>query len=92
MAVTLTPRALQRVEEQQREHLARLAAQAAHYVATPDPLTPGGWIVRNPKVPYRIELVNDQGQCTCRHYRLWDRCKHAALVSQQTTSAAHTHP
>lgn len=81
MVVVFTDEAMQRLEQLQLERTARLASKADHFTVSPDPKREGGWIVRNPKVPYRIELVDQEGRCTCSQYRLWDRCKHAALVA-----------
>jgi len=70
---------LARIEAARRETVARLAVRARHFNVERDPLT-SGWIVRNPRIPGRIELVSEDGARTCQHYRMWDRFKHAALV------------
>jgi hypothetical protein len=80
MATVLTHEAMARAEQMRLESLSRLAAKADHFTIEPDHVKPGGWIVRNPKIPGRIELVNAEGRCTCNYYRIWDRCKHSALV------------
>jgi len=59
---------------------ARLAAQGQHLETERDTIT-GGWIVRNPRIPGRCHIVTPDGACTCRHYRLWDRCKHSAVIA-----------
>jgi hypothetical protein len=71
---------LRRIDVAERERASRLAAKADHFTIEPDHVKPGGWIVRNPRIPGRIELVNAEGCCTCNYYRIWDRCKHSALV------------
>jgi hypothetical protein len=75
-----TPSVQQRIDEQQRETISRLASRAHHFTAEPDPIKLGGWILSNPKILGRIELVTVDGHCTCRQYALFDRCKHAAIV------------
>jgi hypothetical protein len=83
MVVTFTDEAMARIDANRRETISRLASRAEHFTAEPDAVRPGGWVVRNTHVPYRIFLVNQFGQCNCRQYQLWDRCKHAALVTTQ---------
>jgi len=70
---------LARIAAARRETVARLAAQARHFTVERDELT-SGWIVRNPRIPGTIELVTVDGACSCRRFRVWGRCKHAALV------------
>lgn len=77
--VTLSIEAQVRVMIDQAERTERLARQALHFTTERDPLGQG-WLVRNPKIPGTVELVSPQGHCSCRRYRLWDCCKHAALV------------
>jgi hypothetical protein len=76
---TNTPDTLQRIEQARREQVTRLASRAHHFTVTPDTIT-GGWLVRNPKIAGTVELVHPDGSCSCRMYRLWGRCKHAARV------------
>jgi hypothetical protein len=75
-----TPIVQQRIDEQRQETISRLASRAQHFTAEPDAIKLGGWIVSNPKIPGRIELVTVDGHCTCRQYALFDRCKHTAIV------------
>lgn len=70
---------LARIEAARRDTVARLAGQARHFTVERDPLT-SGWIVRNPRIPATIELVGENGACSCLRFRIWGRCKHAALV------------
>lgn len=81
MAITITDTIQDRIDSQRREIISRLAAQASHFVTEPDTIHPGAWIVRNPKIPGRCEIVTPDGQCTCRRFRLSDRCKHSAIVA-----------
>lgn len=78
--VTYTPETLERIEEARRERLSRLASRAAHFATEADPVHSGGYIVRNQRVPGRVEVVNAAGDCSCRRFAIWRRCKHAALV------------
>jgi hypothetical protein len=80
MVVTFTDEAMARIDTMRRETVSRLASRATHFTVERDTVRPGSWVVRNPYVPYRIFLVNQRGQCNCRQYQLWDRCKHSALV------------
>jgi len=82
MAVTITPEALQRIEVDRRERSRRLALQASHFETAPDAIT-GGHVVRNPRIPGRIEVVNTSGECSCRRFTLWGVCRHSALVEQR---------
>ncbi len=59
---------------------ARLAAQGQHLEVEPDTVHLGAWVVRNPRIPGRCQIVMADGTCTCQHYRLWNRCKHSATV------------
>lgn len=43
----------------------------------------GGWLVRNPRIPGTVEIVHPDGSCSCRKYRTWGRCKHAAIVAER---------
>lgn len=70
----------ERIEAERRERVSRLARQGQHLHVTRDTIT-AGWIVHNPRIPGCCEIVNERGECTCQHYRLWDRCKHSALVA-----------
>lgn len=79
MIATLTTDTLQRIETERRETVERLARQAAHLEVTRDTMT-AGWIVRNPKIPGCVEIVTEDGRCSCHRFQLWDRCKHAARV------------
>lgn len=87
MAAVFTAEAIARIEQMQLERTARLAAKAHHMDASPDPIHPGAWVVRNPRVPYRVFLVDQHGQCCCSHFATWDRCKHAALVATRKGQA-----
>lgn len=78
---TFTPETYRRIDEARQEQVMRLATRAAHMTVERDRLT-GGWIVRNPRIPGTIELVSGAGDCSCRQYRTWGRCKHAARVEQ----------
>jgi hypothetical protein len=81
MATIFTDEAMQCIDEHMWERTERLARKANHLEASPDTIHPGTWIVRNSRVLHRIELVDQEGRCTCQHFRLWDRCKHAAIVA-----------
>jgi hypothetical protein len=67
-----------------RERLERMARKAAPYFEL-EPEESGSTIVRRPFVPGRIEIVDRNGQCSCPRYRVWGRCKHAALVLVATS-------
>lgn len=56
--------------------------------AEPDPVKPGGWIVRNEATPHRIELVNAEGCCSCIGFAVQGYCKHAALVANMVLQLA----
>lgn len=81
MAVVFTDEAMARIDQLQHERVARMARKAEHFEISPDPVKDGAWIVRNPRVPHRIELVDQNGRCSCHQFRVWGRCKHAALVA-----------
>lgn len=87
MATVLTHEAMQRLDALLQERTTRLARKADHFEVSPDTVHPGAWIVRNPRVPYRIEIVDQEGRCSCSHYRMWDRCKHSALVATRKGGA-----
>lgn len=78
--LTLSAVAQERADRMRQDDLERLARQALHFTTERDTISPG-WIVRNPKVPGRVELVNDHGECSCRRFQLWSICKHAAIVA-----------
>lgn len=71
----------ERIREAHRERTARLATRAAHYQIE---VEAGGYIVRNPRVPGRIEVVSTDGVCSCGQWAIWHRCKHAAIVETRT--------
>lgn len=79
--IVITPEIAARIEEARREQVARLARKGAHLEVARDTIAPG-WVVRNPRIPATIELVTDRGECTCRRYRTWGRCVHAARVEE----------
>lgn len=87
MVAVFTDEAMARIDQLQLERTARLSRKADHFTVSPDPVKEGGWIVRNPRVPHRIELVDAQGRCTCRPYAVWGACKHAALVETRKGQA-----
>jgi hypothetical protein len=60
----------------------RSRSQASRLTAEPDPVKPGGWIVRDAETPYRIQLVNADGECSCVAYGVWGQCRHVALVAK----------
>lgn len=81
MAATITPEVQDRIETERRECVSRLARQASHFETAPEVVT-GGHVVRNPRIPGRVEVVNRAGECTCRRFAVRGRCKHAALVEE----------
>lgn len=81
--VTFTPETQARIEADRRERTSRLASQASHLQTEEDSMHAGGYIVRNPRVPGRIEVVSPTGECSCRQFTVWGRCKHAALVEER---------
>lgn len=76
------------IEERRRSALQRIRRQYPQFIAEADPVS-GGYIVRNAKIPGRAVLVDPDGVCNCRRYRLFDLCKHAAAVARLEEQAAH---
>lgn len=74
------------LEQIRRERLSLLARQSRDLEAERDSVIPGAWIVRDPRYPGRCNLVTTDGQCTCRQFRTWDRCPHAAVVMEERQS------
>lgn len=81
MVAVFTDEAMQRIEAMRREQTARLAAQGHHLTVERDYLT-HGWIVRNPRISGCCEVVSEAGECSCRQFRTWGRCEHAARVEE----------
>ena len=77
-----TPATLQRIETERRERVSRRASQGRHFQVEPDHIVPGAFLVRNPKIPGTVEIVTAAGECSCRRYRVWGACRHAARVEE----------
>ena len=81
MALTITPATQARIDELERNRHHRLLKRAAELqlVAERDTHV-AGYAVRSPLHPGYVDLVTKAG-CTCREYRIWGSCPHAAYVS-----------
>jgi hypothetical protein len=75
----VTQRAADMLAKRWRELPSRLAWQYPHFVAVSATITTG-WVVRNPTISGRVELVSDREECACRYGRVFGICRHMVAV------------
>jgi len=73
-----------RIETERQETTARLARLAIAHGIELEEETPTRFVAWQQDRPGECELVTlrtSSVECTCRRYRVWHRCEHAALVA-----------
>ena len=85
MALTITPEIQHRIDEQERGRRRRLLQRARDMglVASPDYCTPISYMMWQPTIQGRCELVS-ASECSCREFALHGDCPHMALFTDMT--------
>lgn len=80
MSTTEKPDLFDHMEHYRHKEKNRVLAIARRYETSPDPRSPGTYIVRDPDLESPLERVDAQRQCTCPTFGRWGYCGHVAIV------------